>query len=75
MPADRSDIMFIMFQGKNLVKHGSRTYFEPDERQKITQYLAKGVRPSDTVKLLNRNIKTVKKGHTKHQLWKKTMCI
>ena len=33
----------------------------PDERQKITQYLAEGVKPSDIAKLLNRNIKTVKK--------------
>ena len=33
----------------------------PDERQKITQYLAEGVKTSDIAKLLNRNIKTVKK--------------
>ena len=47
----------------------------PDERQKITQYLAEGVKTSDIANLLNRNIKTVKKGHTKHQLCKETTCI
>ena len=33
----------------------------PDERQKITQQLAECVKTSDIAKLLNRNIKTVKK--------------
>ena len=32
-----------------------------DVSQKITQYLAEGVKPSDIAKILNRNIKTVKK--------------